>query len=530
MKNQTKKETKIKFKPKKRGRPRKNPIPDEEEFDDMEEDEKESEVEEEVDDDFGDSKPKKKNLKEKKVGKYTKKERKEVKMKRVTKIKPSIFDKEYVDKLASLNVENYWASPEGARSIDLINVDNPLTLQHAIDHQGAIYGMKLSPDYQYLATCTNLGSIQIWDTKEWKLVTELRDRKEKEIDEFFVMNWTDDGKHIIVGGKLKCRKMWSNTDEDNHILPCPIKIFNTESGEVVERLEGHQEEVLCLKRVVFKETNYLLSGSEEGFMIKWEMNEDYSKLVNQEKFDDMTTNMIISMSFVPNTGNKYFLISSDEHIKLFDFEEKTLVAAWDNNYSYLCDCVKFIEPFELPVTDGQFYLLSKGVELLDDDDSSKVMHRNKCILHKLSMPGVRTKGWCLEEVQRFEHDEYQANLWMMQLASNGRYLAAPTTVGKIFIWNLKSQTLTAVLKNGNSEIRDIMFHPKEPLLFSCGDESKIYVWNYEKKQKPVQKAQVAVPQSKGVVAQAPTKQSSSPVLGQAAKQAANATKATPGIK
>jgi hypothetical protein len=36
--------------------------------------------------------------------------------------------------------------------------------------------------------------------------------------------------------------------------------------------------------------------------------------------DDGITCMAFTVSFVPNTGNKYFLAACDEHIRLYDFE------------------------------------------------------------------------------------------------------------------------------------------------------------------------------------------------------------------
>lgn len=80
---------------------------------------------------------------------------------------------------------------------------------------------------------------------------------------------------LLVGGKLKDRNNWSEADEDNNILPCPLKIFDIFTGEVVTQLKGHGEELLCVKKVQFKGENYFLSGSQDGYLNKWHMESDW---------------------------------------------------------------------------------------------------------------------------------------------------------------------------------------------------------------------------------------------------------------
>jgi hypothetical protein len=42
---------------------------------------------------------------------------------------------------------------------------------------------------------------------------------------------------------------------------------------------------------------------------------------------------------------------------------------------------------------------------------------------------------------------YDSNYPMARIATNGRYLVAPTSRGKVFIWNINSGALTAVLSD-----------------------------------------------------------------------------------
>lgn len=40
---------------------------------------------------------------------------------------------------------------------------------------------------------------------------------------------------------------------------------------------------------------------------------------------DGSTCMAFTVSFVPNTGNKFFIAACDEHLKLYDFEQATVL-------------------------------------------------------------------------------------------------------------------------------------------------------------------------------------------------------------
>ena len=48
------------------------------------------------------------------------------------------------------------------------------------------------------------------------------------------------------------------------------------------------------------------------------------------------------------------------------------------------------------------------------------MYPNKVILHKLTMPRITRGKWFLEEIAKYENDDYQSNRWQLQLTSNGR--------------------------------------------------------------------------------------------------------------
>ena len=49
-------------------------------------------------------------------------------------------------------------------------------------------------------------------------------KKEENIEEFYVIEWSDNGRYLMAAGKQKSRQRWSQDDDDNSIMPCPVKV------------------------------------------------------------------------------------------------------------------------------------------------------------------------------------------------------------------------------------------------------------------------------------------------------------------
>jgi hypothetical protein len=115
---------------------------------------------------------------------------------------------------------------------------------------------------------------------------------------------------------------------------------------------------------------------------------------------------------------------------------------------------------------GYAYFITRGTELCDISDGvcksncniySSYKKRylicvflaskpNTCILHKLVYPTKNGGQFKLEEIKKYKHEEYHSNSWSVKIATNGRYLLAPTIYGQIFVFNLLSGQLTAIIK------------------------------------------------------------------------------------
>ncbi|OAD73721.1 hypothetical protein PHYBLDRAFT_158774 [Phycomyces blakesleeanus NRRL 1555(-)] len=125
------------------------------------------------------------------------------------------------------------------------------------------------------------------------------------------------------------------------------------------------------------------------------------------------------------------------------------------------------------------WFISRGAEMCDVGDgvSSKP---NTCTLHKLVYPTQPGGAFRLEEVKKYKHEDYHANSWLVKITSNGRYILAPTIYGQIFVFNILTGQLTAILKDHEDiEVRDVIFHPYRPLVFSSGDDGCVKVYTYK---------------------------------------------------
>ncbi|KAI8379820.1 WD40-repeat-containing domain protein [Choanephora cucurbitarum] len=372
-----------------------------------------------------------------------------------------LWDKDYMEKLASEYPDPYWKfhADSGYRMVNQINADHPLEIVPCtINDQAPITSMSLSDDGQLLATYSNVGAVRVYDiVQDFRQLRKLRDDTETHIDEFYCGTFVTDKGLIAVGGKLKDRHRWSSEDEDNHILPCPIKIFDLVTAKVVARLEGHSEEILCIKAVQFKGENYFISTSQDGYIYRWKMSEDWTVLIESRKMQDEITCMAFNISFVPNTANKYFMAAVDEHVRLYDFEEAKLLQTFEHLYSSYCDCGKFVKWLDedlyrqnntnMDLDESPYaWFISRGAELCDVSDgvSSKP---NTCTLHKLIYPTQPNETFRLEEVKRYQNPDYHSNSWLVKITSNGRYILAPTIYGQIFVFNMLTGNVSAILKD-----------------------------------------------------------------------------------
>jgi WD40 repeat protein len=380
--------------------------------------------------------------------------------------------------LATAYPDNAW---KHWPPLDLINQNHPMRLLTTkLKHSAPVFGIAISFDGSLIATSTLLGMVYLWDVSDWKLLKVLRDTKEPNIEEIYVMQFIPDNTKLFCAGVLKSRHLWDLRDEDNKVESGPIKLFDLKTGNVDYQLMGHVEEVTCIKLIKFENHPYLISCSQDGTIKKWKLKPNFSGIIAQSEIKDNTNNIVWSLEFIPDCGNKFFIAAADEGLKIYDFETEELVQEFPKLYSWSCDNVQFVYPKEIFINPNEYYLLTRGCEQTIETETGKEkgIKPNTCHLRKLVFPSATDDKFELVSIRTFEHAKYEANFPMMKIANNGRYLLAPTSRGKIFVWNINTGLLTGVLSDHASKsiVRHVVFHPFRPLLLTGGDDANVLIY------------------------------------------------------
>ncbi|KAK4524062.1 hypothetical protein GAYE_SCF01G1961 [Galdieria yellowstonensis] len=394
--------------------------------------------------------------------------------------------------------------------IEWIDESHPLQLyEKPLHHFGNLYCLSFNHDGSLLVSGSSTGTLCIWDTRNWERIGEFCDWEtfDKELIEYLTCCFSPDSRYVIAAGVTRDRFSWNDEENENSVIPGTIRIFDVTSGKVTARLEGHLEEVFCVRIVKRDSHFYLVSCGEDGRICKFAFrfqgetpNQfDFSTacqvstisveaMVNDSEMDlsDCESFIAIDLQFLPRTNNRLFLVAVDSGLQLFDFDRETCIAKFPNLYTAYTDSICIL-PFSHGALESacsqdeeniySWYLLTRGVEWLDNQGN--LPRGNRCSLRRLSCISLSESLWSLESIRDYSCEEYYSNIWPCRLASQGRYVASGSIHGDIFVWHLSSGKLTAKLKgfDARKAIRTILFHPTKALLVTGGDDEYIHVWH-----------------------------------------------------
>ncbi|EFC35199.1 predicted protein [Naegleria gruberi] len=142
----------------------------------------------------------------------------------------------------------------------------------------------------------------------------------------------------------------------------------------------------------------------------------------------------------------YMIASCDTSIKIYNFGNNQLLKIFNTEYeTYLSSLQIILKNNDITNNILNCYLITKGVNSNEEISSNNDIH-----LRKLNLNLKKIQDSTLETLHTFQHDDYYCNSWMAKCKYFNGYLFAPTCYGKLFIWNVHTKQLCAIL-NDHSE-------------------------------------------------------------------------------
>eukprot|EP00698_Gefionella_okellyi_P012640 TRINITY_DN3416_c0_g2_i1.p1 TRINITY_DN3416_c0_g2~~TRINITY_DN3416_c0_g2_i1.p1 ORF type:complete len:393 (+),score=97.81 TRINITY_DN3416_c0_g2_i1:555-1733(+) len=376
--------------------------------------------------------------------------------------------------------------PYHCTAIKEINDAHPLSLVRTIDSNSPNWRIVLSDDGKIMAVPNLLGSVRLYDTTSYIQIQELRDRDETQAEEFRICVFTKDARYLYAAGKLKKRDAWEPDADDLEIAGGPIKCFDVVSGDVVTVLSMQSEEITDLQLITFKGDEYLVSCGQDGYIWKHKLMKTGVVGDSTRFVEDAMCNAVLSIAFVPQTGNKYFLAATEgvecqPMFKLYDFDARTILQQFPVPYSGFADCIQFFEPtirLAGPAPPGDSFLfVTRGQELSENVGKVSKPKPNAIHVHRLTLPSAKGDEFIESIVCKIQHEKLKCNESPQHLVCNGRYIIAPTTMGDVFIFNIKGDLVGILHDHARSTtVRDAVFHPTMQQLLTTGDDCTVKIY------------------------------------------------------
>ncbi len=250
-------------------------------------------------------------------------------------------------------------------------------------HPNEIYGCDISPDGRFALSACWDKLIRLWSTETGNLVRTFEGHT-YEVD---MVKFRKNGRQFL------------SASEDN-----TLRLWNIASGDCVKVYEGHTEPADCL--AISPDDRFVLSGSLDSTVRLWEIESG----VCLRKLET-GTDFIKSVAFSPDGSRAVLGCGS------LDDKKQTL----------------------------QYWDLVQG----------------EC-LHKFN--------------------DYAKSIWSVAISPDGSKALAGDEEGNIQLWDLLSKEILATFEGHRDEVSALAFSPNGRYFFSGGSDNILRLWDVEKKQ------------------------------------------------
>lgn len=374
------------------------------------------------------------------------------------------------------------------------------------DGHKLIRQLKISSNGRFIVTCSQLGSIKLWDFDSNSIISSYGDNDEEIIDGPF--------EKIIDSIEISIDCNWILSGS----IDGTIKKWNIDTGKIFFSLDGHKESVFALD--ISPDGKYIVTGNNDnGIINKWEL--ETGKLIfSLNKNKNRIFAVVISYD-----GNYIISRSSNDIInkwemqtgeKIFSFEVKgirSVILSPDNRYIITAsgtikiwelETGKLLSSFEsfraerITISpDGRYVIsyydygrtiekreLKTGILIFtleghkDGISAIKITPDSKYIISASIDKTI--KIWDFETGKLFLTLEgLTQSVNRMAISSDSKYIISGSWDGALIKWEIETGKIMNIHNNENRYFNSLVISPDNKYIVS-GSDSGIKIWSFEK--------------------------------------------------
>lgn len=289
-------------------------------------------------------------------------------------------------------------------------------------HEGPVHSVKFNPSGNYLASASHDKLILLWEVYgECRNTLALKGHQSDVLD----LQWSREGDFIFSASADKTGA-----------------VFDVETGDRIKRMRGH---TACVNSVsaTRRGEQVVATASDDCSAMIWDLRAKQPVHTLESEYQ------LLSIAF-NDDGTQLFTGGIEEDIKCYDIRTGKVVMVLPSHTDSVTGLS--LSP------DGSF-LLSNGMDQV-------------------------VKGWDVRpyvatsrHVRQFDgltHD-FQKNMLRCSWSPDGTRISAGSSDSYVYVWDWQTSRVLYKLPGHAGAVSEVVFHPTEPIIASCGHDKKIFL-------------------------------------------------------
>jgi Prp8 binding protein len=290
-------------------------------------------------------------------------------------------------------------------------------------HGAAVYTAKFNPKGDYIASGSADKTILLWrvfgECENWAI---LKGHTGNILD----LSWSKEGDFLYTASADKTGAIW-----------------DVEQCVRLKRLKDHESFVNSVCASTGKGDQLVVTGSDDCTAMVWDQRVRGPQKVLESEYQ------VLAVAF-NGDNSQVFTGGIDNSIKCWDLRTEKVLYSLDGHLDSISG---------LRLSPDGNYLASNGMD------------------HTVRTWDVRPYAPTSRAVAVYEgarHD-LSKNLLKVAWSPDGARLSAGSSDRLVNIWDVASTRLLYKLPGHTGSVVEVDFHPKEPVILSCGEDKKIYL-------------------------------------------------------